>query len=231
MTELHVLSDIPFYLDADDLSARLHIGPESNYANELRGQLAQALEIARPKAVYRIARVEAKSDKTVTIDGVELTSRVLRVNLEAAHRVFAYVATCGTELDEWSSTFQDMLQKFWADSIKEHVLYAALAFLQRHIDEVYQPGKTSSMSPGSLGDWPISQQRQLFKIVGDTIGAVGVRLTDSKLMLPTKSVSGLIFPTEAGFASCQLCSMPDCPNRRARYDPELFEKKYTYASQ
>ncbi len=45
-------------------------------------------------------------------------------------------------------------------------------------------------------------------------------------MLPTKSVSGILFPTEHDFASCQLCQRGDCPNRRARYDPELLEARY-----
>ena len=45
-------------------------------------------------------------------------------------------------------------------------------------------------------------------------------------MVPTKSVSGILFPAEETFASCQLCPRDDCPNRRAPYDPELFERKY-----
>jgi hypothetical protein len=39
-------------------------------------------------------------------------------------------------------------------------------------------------------------------------------------------VSGILFPTEETFASCQLCPREDCPNRRAPYDAELFERKY-----
>ncbi len=56
--------------------------------------------------------------------------------------------------------------------------------------------------------------------------AIGVELTPSFLMVPNKSVSGLRFPTEENWASCMLCPRPDCPNRRAPHDPELFERKY-----
>jgi hypothetical protein len=66
----------------------------------------------------------------------------------------------------------------------------------------------------------------LFGLLGDVEAAVGVRLTESFLMLPNKTVSGLVFPTTTSFASCQLCPRAVCPNRRAPYDAELFAQKY-----
>ena len=55
---------------------------------------------------------------------------------------------------------------------------------------------------------------------------LGVRLTDSLLMIPSKSVSGIRFPTEQTFASCQLCPRAGCPSRQAPYDATLYDKKY-----
>ena len=88
----------------------------------------------------------------------------------------------------------------------------------------YRPGKMSSMSPGSLQDWPITQQSELFRVLGDVESEIGVRLTESYLMLPMKSVSGLCFPTETSFESCQLCPRDDCPGRAAPYDPTLWKQ-------
>ena len=82
------------------------------------------------------------------------------------------------------------------------------------------------MSPGSLADWPLQEQRQLFTILGNTWDTVGVRLTDSLLMVPIKSVSGIRFPTESSFESCQLCPRAQCPGRRAPYDAGLYDLKY-----
>jgi len=45
-------------------------------------------------------------------------------------------------------------------------------------------------------------------------------------MVPVKSVSGILFPTEESFASCQLCPREVCPGRRAPYDPDLYDAKY-----
>ena len=165
------------------------------------------------------------------MDGVKLTSRVLRVNMEHVHRVFAFVATCGTELDVWARAIDDMLFQYWGDAIKEMALRSATQVLHRHLTDCFELGKTATMAPGSLADWPLPQQRPLFTILGDVQGAIGVELSDSFLMTPNKSVSGVRFPTEEDFASCQLCPRKDCPNRRAAYDVTLYERKYQRISE
>ena len=93
------------------------------------------------------------------------------------------------------------------------------------LDRKYKLGKTATISPGS-GDvtvWPIEQQRELFALFVDVENLVGVRLTESFLMTPNKSVSGIRFPTEIDFQSCQLCHRENCPGRRAPFDKKLWE--------
>jgi hypothetical protein len=80
------------------------------------------------------------------------------------------------------------------------------------------------MDPGSLEDWPITEQPKLFSIFGDTERLVGVRLTGSMLMVPRKSISGILFPSEEGFSSCQLCERAACPARRTPFDAALAAK-------
>ena len=130
------------------------------------------------------------------------------------------------ELEDWSNSIDDMLKGYWAEAIKRMALGSAMNALAEHLMEHYRPGRTSSMSPGSLADWPIQEQRTLFKVLGNTRDSIGVQLTDSFLMIPTKSVSGIWFPTETTFESCQLCPRTDCPGRRAPYDKDLYDKRY-----
>jgi len=221
-----VLDNIPFEPDVDGLLSSLHIDPDDEDAGRVRELAGQAADIARPKALYRQAYVDARGDNHVVVDGIWLTSRVLRVNLEDVHRVFPHVVTCGTELDEWSNSLEDMIERYWADRIKEMALGAATSAFLTHLDKRFRPGKTAVMDPGSLEDWPLAQQGQLFSILGDVRELIGVELTDSFLMIPIKSMSGLRFPTEVDFESCRLCEREDCPGRRAPYDPELFDKEY-----
>ncbi len=221
-----IIDDIPFDPALSTLTKRLRMKEDNRHLSELTEILAAAKAIAKPKAMYRLAYIEAKGEDTVTIDGVTLTSRVLRVNLEAAHRLFAYVTTCGVELQAWGDSLDDMLHRYWVDAIKELALGAALEALARHLSTCYDLGRTATMAPGSLADWPIREQRPLFKILGDPEAAIGVRLTDSFLMIPNKTTSGIRFPTEERFESCQLCPRETCPGRRAAFEPDLYARKY-----
>lgn len=221
-----ILDNLPFKVKIDLLMRKVRVKPESRHADDLRGLVHEAEAIARPRAMYRVVFTEFTDDDHVVLDGVSLKSRILRVNLENAFRVFPFVATCGTELENWARAKEDMLLRFWAERIKETALHTAIQALTGQIKDQFSPGKTSTMTPGSLKDWPLEEQRALFKIVGDTKKAIGVQLIESLMMIPVHSVSGILFPTEVTFVSCQLCSREDCPGRRAPYDEGLYEKKY-----
>jgi hypothetical protein len=217
-----ILDQIPLQLDLDALAKSLRIKSSSQYFQEFKQLFEAAQAIGKPRVFYRMAYVEAKGDDHVSIDGVRFTSRILRMNLDKANHVFVYVATCGQELETWSAGFDNLLQHFWADALSEAALRVAMAAMSAHLDQHYQPGQTSQMNPGSLPEWPISQQVPLFGLLGDVHSAIGVRLTESLLMMPRKSVSGISFPTETNFASCQLCPRENCPGRRADQDPALI---------
>ncbi len=222
----YVLDEIRFEPELAQLLPRLRLKEHSPFIPDVASLLDTARDTARPKAMYRLVYIDGKGEDTVTIDGITLKSRVLRVNLEVAHRAFVYVATCGIELHRWSESLDDMVHRYWVDIIKEMALGAAVRALGHHLSTCYDLGRTATMAPGSLADWPIREQRPLFRILGDPLTAVGVELTDSFLMIPNKSVSGIRFPTEERFESCQLCPREGCPGRRAAYDPDLYESKY-----
>ena len=222
----YVLDEVAFKPSFAALMKRLRMKEGSRQIPELTGIFEAAKEIAKPKALYKLAYIDEKGEDTVTVDGIVLSSRVLRVNLDVAHRLFAYVATCGMELQTWGDSLDDVLQRYWVDAIKEMALVAATQALAHHLAACYDLGRTATMAPGSLPDWPIREQRPLFAILGDPQAAIGVELTESFLMIPNKTVSGVRFPTEERFESCQLCPREGCPGRRAAYEPDLFERKY-----
>ncbi|MFC1539097.1 vitamin B12 dependent-methionine synthase activation domain-containing protein [Candidatus Latescibacterota bacterium] len=227
MVDSHIIDTMSFEIHSASLMNKLHIEEENDDAIALNRLIHEARSIGKPKAIYRIANIESRGEDYVVVEGKTLSSRVLKVNLEHAHRIFCYAVTCGMELDEWSESVMGVLEKFWIDSIKETVLRNAYDIFTAHLIETYNLGKTSTMSPGSLEDWPLREQRILFSILGDTKAAIGLELTESFLMIPTKSVSGIRFATEEHFESCLLCSRERCPGRRAKYDEELYERKYS----
>jgi hypothetical protein len=204
---------------------RVHLRPGSEDAHEFEQLLHLARKIGKPKAIYTEAYVELSDDDSVSLNEIRFTSPMLRNNLTNIDRIFAYVATCGREMDQVTLVDANILAIFWWDAIKESLLVTASQYLSGLLERRYQLKKTASMNPGS-GDvnvWPIEQQRELFALLGDVRGQIGVELTDSFLMIPNKTVSGILFPTERDFRTCQVCHRINCQNRRAPFDQALWE--------
>lgn len=224
--ELYFLDNIPFEINAEQAADKLKIAKNGEDYAAFKDMLAEAKKSGSPKAVYRISYPEQRTKDTIVIEGITLKSRVLSVNLENVHRVFLYVVTCGKELEAWSKTYTDPLLAYFADYVKAAALSSAMKFFSDYIKETYRLSKFSKMAPGSLKDWPIEQQKPFFEIMGKVKETAGVVLTGSFLMLPSKSVSGIIFPTETTFESCMLCPREKCIGRRAPYNNSLYEQKY-----
>ena len=222
----HLLEDIPFEVDLLALRKRLRIKEGSPATISLEQMTAAAAPLAKPRVLYLEAYISDRSEDWVEIEGVRFSSRVLRVNMEQAFRVFPFLATCGQELQDWADGFEDLLERYWAEAIKEAALVNARQAFTNHLEARYHPGQTASMSPGSLQDWPIQQQEPLFRLFGGWAAQIGVQLNESMLMVPTKSVSGIRFPTQVAFESCQLCPREGCPGRRAPYDATLYNSRY-----
>jgi len=222
---MEVVDNIPVDLDQQAVLRQLRLRKRSMSIEKTVQELLELVcPIARPKAVYQVAYVDNKSDNSLRIGGVEFTSRVLRINLDKVERAFPYVATCGTELDQIAVPSNDLMRYYCLDAMKVMILRTARSYLKDYLARTYALGQISAMSPGSLEDWPVTQQEQLFSIFGDVEKLIGVKLTDAFLMLPLKSLSGIYFPTEVTFESCQLCPRAVCSGRRAPYDPGLVEK-------
>jgi len=221
-----ILDEIPFSIDMDHLMKTLRIRENDRHRNLLAGLAEEAEAIAKPKGVFIPVYFDIGENDLVSIDEITFKSRVLRVNIEKAHRVFPFVATCGIELDEWALAKTDTLHSFMADSIKGLALKSALDYLVAYLKEKFALEKTAMMTPGSLEDWPIEEQKPLFSLLGDTEKDIGVRINESLLMIPAYSVSGISFPTEVNFQNCQLCPREKCPGRRAPYDKDLYERRY-----
>ena len=196
------------------------MGPDSD-VSEIQPLIEVAMALIEPQAIFEVRYIEDKLEDAVMVNGRHLTSRVLRKNLDQAERIFPFVITLGPKLGEKQADSTDLLENFYLDTIGNVALNSARKQLKRHLKSEFALEKISSMAPGSLPDWPIEEQAPLFKLLGDVDAAIGVKLSNSLLMLPAKSISGIYFPTEVSFFSCQLCPRERCESRKAKYDPKL----------
>ena len=222
---MEVLNKIPVKFDLEKVLKDLKVSArvQANQIELVKKLIEIAIALISPKAVYKVAYVENKADTTVDINGVQFKSRVLRKNLDKVERVFLYIATIGKKLEDKAASTKDLLEQYYLEEIANLTLDYTIEYLEKYLKTKYRIEQLSTMEPGSLKDWPITQQKELFSIFGNTQKIIGVSLTDSFLMIPRKSVSGIFFPTEIKFYTCQLCPRKGCTQRKAPYDPKIAQ--------
>lgn len=219
-----ILKNIPIQLDLQDIISTLHLKKQKDPAAFAKDLWELSQPLLHPQAVFKVAYINQKKTDTVNIDGSLFSSKVLSKNLAAVERVFPWVITIGNDLENKASTDGDLLQQYYLENIGDMVLHELGEYMEEFLKKRYGLEKISSMSPGTL-DWPITEQKALFSLIGNVEAQIGVSLSPHMLMIPRKSLSGLYFPTEVTFLTCQLCSRPKCPSRTAPFDKDL-EKSY-----
>jgi hypothetical protein len=223
---MEILNLIPVQVDLRSIRKSAHI-PEGEEEKRLLSLYEAAHPVMAPKAVYKVSYVDSKAEDSVVIDGVLFRSKVLRKHFDKVERVFPYVVTIGSGLEDMEKASGKPLEKYYLDLIGNAALARAREQIRKRLATRYALHSLSYLGPGQLKDWPLEEQRQLFSLLGDVESAVGVTLSNSLLMIPRKSLSGIYFPTETPFLACQLCPKKSCPSRKARYDEKLAREYNT----
>lgn len=214
--EKHIVTIEDVHISSETLLAALRIDEDDESMEQIESMRLEAQSIARPVALFAPARPDTR-DGIITVNGVAFSEPFVYEMLAQQETVIPYVASCGQEIDMWSEQYTDFFAQFVADTIKQLCLFQARERLFIETRAYFGVGDISTLNPGSLPQWPITGQRPLFEALGGVTPDIGVRLTDSFLMLPTKSVSGIMFQAAEHYENCQLCPRKDCPNRRAPY--------------
>lgn len=217
------LLSIPFQPAYEMVVKNLKI--QEDLEEEFREVYDACIAVARPKAVFTLVDVSHAENATL-VGSQPFESRIMAVNMAKVNRAFPYAVTCGRELFELSEKSSDPLEKWWIDGISQLAMMAVSKELVSTLTQRYHLGKTAQMNPGSLEDFPLTCQKELFQLLGEGVGKIGVELTESCLMLPQKSVAGILYETEADFENCMLCPREHCPTRRAKFNPDIAQQTY-----
>jgi len=156
-------------------------------------------------------------DQTIQIhDQIFLTGRIVASQLKNAKKVAVFIGTAGAGISEhaqYISKNGDLLQGYIFDVIGSVVVEKAIGQIQEElITLIKKEGLSVSnrFSPGYC-DWKVADQQKLFSLFPH--GFCGVTLSDSMLMNPIKSVSGII-GIGAGLkqtgAQCNWCHDSNC---------------------
>ena len=205
-----VIDSVPVKLDAEEFL-------NTKEVERLRGRL-EDMEIAaliercsrliEPKAVYRPVEVmNIENDEVRLKTGDRLESIVLADTLECGQTIVPRVVTIGPRLEQEASKEgrNSVLQGWILERMGDYVLGKAVAHV-RSLAEKSLGRAVSSFSPGSGTGrlFSIEQQDTLFQIL-DPQRNIGVHLTESYLMVPRKSSSGVFAATRHEYVACQYC--------------------------
>ena len=168
-----------------------------------------------PQASVRVA------DDAISCNGTTLaTGSIIAKRLRQSRTVALFVATVGPGLEAWSKDLMsgsDLLKGYIVDTVGSEAVEQVADWLEVKLADVVQPAGwklTNRYSPGYCG-WSVAEQHKLFSFLPE--GFCGIRLTPSALMIPIKSVSGVIGlgpKVRREAYQCSICDMEDCFRRR-----------------
>lgn len=194
---------------------------DENTLNLIQESFEELDQIAVKRIIYRIFDMTTPMNGSIMIDDLEIKSKNLEKNLTGCSKVILLGATLGIQVD--------MLMKRYSytNMAKVVVLQAcAAAMLEEYLDECQTQFEKEfgeqkmylrpRFSPG-YGDFSIEHQKQILMML-DAPKKIGLSMTDSSMLTPTKSVTAVIGLSEKETAchkkGCEECGKADCIYRR-----------------
>ena len=181
-----------------------------------------AHQLIEPSYSYVIRDIEWAQDSIAFIeDSIIFKSQVITGLLEHCYKVAVFVVTIGEHLEEmacWLAEDGLILQAAVLDAIGSDAVERVADFVQDMIRQVANNQDlviSRRFSPGYC-DWVVDQQRKVFQAIDGN--SAGIRLTEGCLMIPRKSVSGIIGIGTGNdvedYNPCEIGSKDDCLWRR-----------------
>lgn len=185
--------------------------------------LKEAEAICTLKAEYRIFEniSFSESSRSLLIGNVSFNiGKIIYGQIKKSGSASLFVCTAGGEIGIRSRNAMketDLLEGYIYDVIGSEAVEAVADLMQNNMEaEMGLSGKkiTNRFSPGYCG-WDVAEQHKLFSLMKDNY--CGIKLNQSALMDPVKSVSGIIGIGDNVKRlpyTCKLCDMKNCVYRR-----------------
>lgn len=178
-------------------------------------------EIAKKRIVAQVFQLHLEQEHCIDIEGMKICSKNLSKNLKGCECVLVLGATLGIQVDRWMKRYS------YTDMAKVLVMQScAAAMLEEYLDDWQEKQEQEFLkenwylrprfSPG-YGDFSIKHQRQILEMLQAT-KKIGLSMTDSSMLTPTKSVTAVIGMSRTKTAchqkGCEVCEKKDCMYRR-----------------
>lgn len=214
-------------IDKSEVSRYLGYEQESNPSAQIcsliDSEVSEACRLIQPWYSCVIREVESVEASQISVRGTNIvfsSNIIARRILSKCAKVAIFLTTIGPRLEERVSQLMDggeMLKAVVLDAVGTEAVEKVACWLEGSIKETAAAsGAEASLrySPGYC-DWDIKEQEVLFSALDGDLH--GVELTEDCLMMPRKSISGIMgigFDPSITLPPCLFCNRTDCPSRR-----------------
>lgn len=179
-------------------------------------RICEELEnVVRPKYVYRIYDIQV-SDDLVSIGGVDIKSRRLAAHLSGCTKAAALAATLGINAD---TVIRRASTRGALDASAAQACGAAMieGVCDAACEKIAAESglNTKPRFSAGYGDFDLAYQKDML-LLSDATRRIGITLSDSLMMIPTKSVTAIVGLTNekaCAKGGCAQCDKKDCDFR------------------
>jgi hypothetical protein len=216
-------------LDRDYLSAMLGFPdgvlpePFDEYVDEAFQEAANICDIRGAFCFSKTSEFAADQSKVI-VNGIDFEiGKTVAKELRNSNQFALFICTAGKGIGEKSQellTGENPVLGYVFDVLGSMIVETAADQLQKEIKLIANAKEleiTNRYSPGYC-KWSVADQHKLFSFFPPN--CCGISLTDSALMYPIKSVSGIIgLGTEVKFReyTCDLCTQVECFHRNYQH--------------
>jgi len=225
---LRVVNDIEAKINKNEVCQYLGYkrgrSPTPHVSSVIDSQLDEAHALIKPQACYAIEPIVGVNSSTLSVDGLVFTSRHIAPIFSGCSQAVLFLVTIGGSLERKVARLMKQgltLESVIMDSIGSVAVEKVADWLEdlvRNIAATNGDKVGWRYSPGYC-DWDITQQQELFRVFDDK--SIGVNLSSACVMMPRKSISGIIGVGKSCTTSsaCRFCNKKDCPTRREEFAP------------
>jgi hypothetical protein len=178
----------------------------------------------RPRLLYSLYKIKSSRNALVLENNIVLKSTKLSKVFRGCSNLVCFLVTIGNVIEEEINSHTSQKRSsdaYILDAMGSVLVEDMAAQFHRRMRKKFQKedkAVTIRLSPGYC-DWLLEEQKKIFSLLD--ADKVGIELTDSYLMKPRKSISGIfgIMPStyrqnHPPYNPCSECEKIDCAARR-----------------
>lgn len=177
--------------------------------------------LINPRAYFTILNIIHPGKQSISVSGQTLnTGPIISSHLRKSPYAAVFTATIGKDLETLAGKLireNDYLAGYILDAIASESVEKTCDLMELRLSELAEKegmSITNRYSPGYC-NWHVSEQKLLFSLMPEN--RCGISLTESSLMIPVKSVSGVVGlgpEVKKTEYNCSFCGLENCYKKK-----------------